>query len=459
MTSIGFLSAMPPASAQIVTGDEPALGPPELRVRQSDMDSGALGLWQIRQAGFRFFTTRFRHADGYGDGPAELGGRPTLQGNGTFLRVNGLDSQSCLACHDVVSSDAVPVITGVGGSAGIGNSAMFMTRAIDVADFTGNGFAAFDGRLINPLALFGAGGVQLVAKEMTLRLQQLKQRALANPGLAVRLRVNGVDFGRIVADAEGKLDTSGVEGVDVDLVVRPFGRKGEFATVRQFDVGALMFHLGMQPVELVGEDVDADGDGVANEVTVGELSALEVFVTTQERPVQRRMDRAARRGARQFRRIGCATCHRPGMTTRSRYLSYSYPEVDTDPSRNVFLQVDLGELPAGFQKASGGGVTVPMFSDLKRHDMGPDLAEDFYAATPQQNREFITAKLWGVADSAPYLHDGRALTLNEAILLHGGEAQMVRDAYAAMPVAGKNELIAFLSTLRNPRNPNADVLN
>lgn len=450
---------MPFATAQVVIGDEPALGPPELRVSQSDLDSGAMAIWQIRQAGFKMFTTRFRHADGFGDGPTESGGRPTLQGNGTFLRVNGLDSQSCVACHDVVSTDAVPVITGVGGSAGIGNSAMFMTRAIDVADFSGNGFAAFDGRLINPLALFGAGGVQLVAKEMTQRLQELKQRALAKPGIPVRLRVKGVDFGRIVADAQGNVDTAEVEGVDADLVVRPFGRKGEFATVRQFDVGALMFHLGMQPVELVGEGVDADGDGVANEVTVGELSALEVFVTTQERPVQRPMDRAARAGARRFRHLGCAGCHTPGMATRSRYLSYSYPEVDTDPSRNVFLRVDLSQLPSGFQTTTGGGIRVPMFSDLKRHDMGPELAEDFFAATPQQNREFITAKLWGVADSAPYLHDGRALTLNEAILLHGGEAQAARDTYMALSVAGRNELIAFLSTLRNPRSPNADVLD
>jgi CxxC motif-containing protein (DUF1111 family) len=90
--------------------------------------------------------------------------------------------------------------------------------------------------------------------------------------------------------------------------------------------------------------------------------------------------------------------------------------------------------------------------------MGPELAEDFHAATAQQNSEFITAKLWGVADSAPYLHDGRALTLNEAIYLHGGEAQSVRDAYVALSIPEKNELIAFLLTLRNPRNPNADVL-
>ena len=116
-------------------------------------------------------------------------------------------------------------------------------------------------------------------------------------------------------------------------------------------------------------------------------------------------------------------------TTRS-VLRYSYPEVPDDASQNVFFAVDLTEDPAAFERSKRGGIVVPMFSDLKRHDMGDDLAEDFHGATPQQNREFITAKLWGVADTAPYLHDGRALTLNEAILLHGGAAAAARDAYS-----------------------------
>jgi hypothetical protein len=448
-----------PTNAQTIIGDEPNLGPAELRTRQIDLTSGALSLLEIRQAGLKIFATEFRRTDGFGEGPTQSGGRPTLQNNGTYLRVNGLDSQSCLACHNVVSTASSPAVLGVGGSAGITNSAMFMTRAIDVADFSGNGFAAFDGRLINPPALFGTGGVQLVAQEMTQALQQQKEYALGNPGTEVSLEAKGVSFGYLIADGQGVFDTSGVEGVDPDLVVRPFGRKGEFATVRQFDIGALMFHLGMQPVEVVGEGVDADGDGVANEILTGELSALEIFITTQDRPVEDRMEYSAKLGFSHFQALGCAHCHRPEMLTETRYLSYSFPEDETDPSQNAYYRVDLRKRPPAFPPAPGGGITVPMFSDLKRHDMGPGLAEDFHAATAKQNREFITAKLWGVADSAPYLHDGRALTLNAAILLHGGEAQPARDAYAAIPTARKNEVIAFLMTLRNPRDPNSDVLN
>ncbi len=66
---------------------------------------------------------------------------------------------------------------------------------------------------------------------------------------------------------------------------------------------------------------------------------------------------------------------------------------------------------------------VPLFGDLKRHDMGDALAENFHLVDEQRNREFTTARLWGIADSGPYLHDGRATTLTEAIMLRGGEAR------------------------------------
>jgi hypothetical protein len=457
-----ILPVMP--QAQTILGEEPALGDLDSRTTQHQIVAGTMSLTDIRRAGLTLFATQFRRSDGYGDGPLDPletttpGGRPILQDNGTFLRVNGLDSQSCLDCHSIISADSMPMTLGVGGAGGVNNSAMFMTRAIDVADINGNGFAAFDGRLINPPALFGTGGVQLVAREMTVRLRALKARAIDNPGKTIRLRAKGVEFGTIVADDAGLLDTSAVEGIDADLIVRPFGRKGEFASVRSFDLGALMFHMGMQPVEAVGLDIDADGDGVTNEVITGEVSSLEIFVTTQETPVQLPMDGPARTGKRRFRGLGCTGCHVPVMRASSPVLSYSQPEVEDDPLQHIFYSVDLAQAPPKFQRGPSGSIEVPMFSDLKRHDMGETLAEAFHGADDQLNHEFITAKLWGVADTAPYLHDGRAFTLHEAIMLHGGEAQTERDEYEALSVEQKNELLAFLRTLRNPRSPNLDVL-
>ncbi|MCZ6817818.1 MAG: hypothetical protein O7F76_14120 [Planctomycetota bacterium] len=62
-----------------------------------------------------------------------------------------------------------------------------------------------------------------------------------------------------------------------------------------------------------------------------------------------------------------------------------------------------------------------------------------------------------LSDTAPYLHDGRALTLGQAILMHGGEAQPQRDAYAALPDADKAAILRFLRSLRTPRDPAKDI--
>jgi hypothetical protein len=447
------------AFAQSPPGEGPALGTG--RTSQDAIASGAMSLREIRKAGLKMFATPFNKLDGYGDGienpfdTTSPGGRPTLQNNGTFLRVNGLDAQTCMECHSVGSNAVAPFRFAVGGAGGANNNAVFQPRHVDVSDQSHNGFAAFDGRFINPPFLFGSGGVQLLANEMTAALQKLKTQAHSAPGTSVPLLVKGVSFGSISFDtATSSYDTSHVSGIASDLVLRAFGRKGEFSTVRRFDVEALQFHMGMQPVEAVGEGVDADNDGVVDEVLVGEVSALDIFNTNLEHPVT---DRAPNKlpGFATFNVIGCADCHRPALETTGRTLTYSFPEVETDPSANVFYSVDLHSGPAGFDLNGKGGLIVPLFSDLKRHEMGPALAES--TGGPLDSK-FITARLWGVADSAPYLHDGRATTLTEAIELHGGEATVARNNFASLPAAEKSALLAFLRNLRTPLHPAQDIV-
>jgi hypothetical protein len=450
-------TAAQPAFAQNPPGEEPALG--TNRITQLDITGGGLTLQEIRLAGQTIFSTPFNKLDGYGDGPLNPadptppGHRPTLQDNGTFLRVNGLDGQTCIECHSVGSNAEVPFRFGVGGVGGAATNAIFQPTEIDVDASSNGSFAFFNGRYINPPFLFGSGGVELAGKEMTSDLQALKAQAQATPGVPVVLETKRVNFGTITFNTGTGFDLTDVRGVDEDLVVRPFGRKGEFATVRGFDLGAMEFHFGMQPVELVGADVDGDNDGVANEVLVGEISALHVFNTNLERPTAVE-DPQTILGFQAFRRIGCADCHKPALHTTSTVLTYAEPEVGTDPSQNVFYSADISTSPAGFETNNIGGVKVGLFSDLKRHRMGPALAESF--GNPLDN-QFITARLWGVADTAPYLHDGRATTLTEAILLHGGEATRVRDAFDAMPDAEKVLLLGFLRSLKTPVNPAADL--
>jgi Di-haem oxidoreductase, putative peroxidase len=441
---------------------QPAAQPLEFKsdtLTQADIASGRTPLLDIRKRGLEVFATPFTAQVGYGDGPASAsdptspGRRPTLQHNGKFLRVNGLDAQTCIECHSILSNLTVPFTFGVGGVGGSNANAMLAPTTIDVADTQHNGFAAFNGRFINPPFVFGAGGVELLAKEMTEDLQAFKAQAIAQPGLVVALITKGVNFGSI-RFVNGALDTSAVQGVDPDLVVRPFGRKGEFASVRAFDIAAMQFHFGMQPVEVVGFGIDGDGDGVVNEISEGDLSALGIFVTSLDRPRQTAENPAAKNGEARFHALGCAGCHIPALETKSPMLTYSFPEVETDPTQNVYYSTDLRNPRPGFQPNTAGGVEVPLFSDLKRHDMGPGLAES--SGSPI-DRQFITARLWGVADTAPYLHDGRAHTLQEAILLHGGEAQAARDAFAALPDSAQQELIALLMTLRTPVDPAGDL--
>ncbi len=462
---IGGCISASTVAAQSLPGESPVLGPN--RVAQEDIENGFLTLQEIRAEGLKIFASPFNALDGYGDGPMNPkdtvlpGGRPTLQNNGTFLRINGLDAQTCMECHSVGSNTTAPFTFAVGGAGGSNNNAIFQPTEIDVTDRADNGYAFFNGRFINPPFLFGSGGVELAAKEMTEELQSLKQQALQQPGTWIRLRAKGVEFGRVRFDEETQeFDTSRVRGIDGDLVVRPFGRKGEFASVRAFDVEALPFHMGMQPVEMVGEGVDDDRDGVINEITVGELSALHIFNTNLEKPTREIPRNASdladlRAGFAAFVSMGCAECHRPFLDTFRSELTYSFPELEEEPFANAFMSVDLADSPAGFDRNDQGGIRVPLFSDLKRHDMGPELAESFGS---ELDPLFVTARLWGIADTAPYLHDGRALTLSEAILWHGGEAGSARDEFENASDRTRVQLLGFLRSLRTPVDPASDLL-
>ncbi len=434
--------------------DGPALG--NNRITQAQITSGTMTMQQLRRAGLMVFSTPFNKQDGMGDGPVNHsdpkspGGRPTI--NGTWMRVNGIDSQTCLECHFARTTNTIPMTFAVGGTGGIAATAMPGIQSMDLEDLDNNELADIDGRTINPPFVFGAGGVELVGNEMTVELQALKAQAQAFPGSVVQLVAKGIDFGSISYDMVLGFDTTNVVGIEDDLVVRPFGRKGDNSSVRKFDTGALQFHHGMQPQEVVGNGVDADGDGVADEILVGELSALHIFSVNLERP--RSLGKTGSPIADQlFASTGCAACHIPLMQTDSKILDLCYPEVETDPTANIYLSVDL-TANAEFRSNQLGGVRVDMFSDLKRHDMGPSLAETTGGAL---DAFFITPRLWGVADSAPYMHDGRALTLRDAILAHDGEGLAAAQAFAALNGSSQKTILSLLGRLRVPDRPSHDI--
>jgi CxxC motif-containing protein (DUF1111 family) len=104
-----------------------------------------------------------------------------------------------------------------------------------------------------------------------------------------------------------------------------------------------------------------------------------------------------------------------------------------------------------------------LYSDLLMHDMGGDLASEAYGAfvvdaavrppaapAGHSDSEWRTPPLWGVASSAPYLHDGRAATLRDAIAAHEGQADVSAKLFSALAPLDKQELIEFLRSLVAP---------
>ena len=100
-------------------------------------------------------------------------------------------------------------------------------------------------------------------------------------------------------------------------------------------------------------------------------------------------------------------------------------------------------------------VQVPILSDLKRHDMGEGLTDQFDQGTDVATinvprRLYLTRPLWGVADSGPWLHDGRARTLREAILMHeslGSEANQVIEDFKKLSCDDQSAIVEFLLSL------------
>ncbi len=129
------------------------------------------------------------------------------------------------------------------------------------------------------------------------------------------------------------------------------------------------------------------------------------------------------RGKEVFYTSGCVSCHTPAFVTH---------RMDDRPEHSFQL--------------------IWPYSDLLLHDMGEGLADNRPEARAD-GREWRTAPLWGigfteqVSGHTQFLHDGRARSLLEAILWHGGEAQAARDSVVSMPKADRNALVRFLESL------------
>jgi hypothetical protein len=373
----------------------------------------------------------------------------------------GLDGTSCRSCH----------FSGGPDGSGSGTS---------LAMFRGDGERIDSSTLRDPPALLGVGYIVILAKQMTDDLRTQREKALAvakrvHAPFRIELSVQGVRFGWLTVHPNGRLDTTELKGISEDLVVRPLGWKGRHHNLVELTDEALALHHGLQTDHRAqtyeaqsdvylgsGPSWDKDQDQVIQELTGAHSAALAAYITLISAPIYTPPTKSSdswawAKGRAWFEQIGCASCHRPSLRVKKEALHLEaggqFPvNIDINPfehgqeprvRRVDYSSNATGQIPQG--------VPLFLFSDLKRHDMGEALADrvDEHVSNGQvvHKRLWLTRPLWGIASTAPYLHDGRAQTIEEAILAHGGEAMRAVELYQSLADDERGQLRMFLMTL------------
>ena len=405
-----------------VRAQDPALARIK-RIEQDKLNSGDYPFRHVVEIGRHLFTTPFTKADGYGEGGKrgkdgaripgprevifeqrleqlrkELGTNLTVDdlrrmvnfpapginaetGESTYpyVRLNGLDAQSCFECHNSIGSARLPDARSyaltrrqgtVAGPAGFASS-VFINPDLPIPVFK---------FIRNPPHLFGTGYQDKLGMEMTADLLAEKLNALklavSQPGTRVEmpLESKGTSFGTYVVSFTGKegdrvdlmdilkkmtdqpcqnvgpflVDCSRVEGVSPDLIVRPLLWKGTSSSQRNVSKDALQFHFGIEAREknpsfnMPNEEHDHDADGHADEVSLGDVAALTIYTMTVRPPsrvvpLRKKERESAERGRKIFsgellvaKDKSCSYCHTTSLKLDSAIAVVKDPRADVE---------------------------------------------------------------------------------------------------------------------------------
>jgi CxxC motif-containing protein (DUF1111 family) len=255
---------------------------------------------------------------------------------------------------------------------------------------------------------------------------------------------------RTVADADGVKGTANFVFDPESGAVRlgRFGWKASKASLRHQTASALLQDMAVTSPVYPNRSCSTDPAGCSTAVaqkgiTETDLQALSRYLALVAVPAQRSLASGFPKGvapidelnvnpvlvaagSKLFQGMRCAACHTSEMKTGSGHL---FAEL-----RNQ---------------------TIRPYTDLLLHDMGPGLADKLVEGQAT-GAMWRTAPLWGIGytekvigDSTKvgYLHDGRARNLTEAILWHGGEADVARQRFEKLSKADRESLLAFLKSL------------
>jgi CxxC motif-containing protein (DUF1111 family) len=212
--------------------------------------------------------------------------------------------------------------------------------------------------------------------------------------------------------------------------VGKFGWKANIGNLSEFVRVACANELGLgNPLQAQPASLSQPGYRPRGlDLTDQQCDQMTAFIASLPRPqevIPPSAAEAARAalGKKHFKQIGCINCH----------------TADLAEAQGIYSDLLLHEMGEGLGGGGSYGEEPPDSSDAPDSDGG--------STSPS---EWRTPPLWGVADSAPYLHDGRAATLTEAIKLHSGQAFSSAKRFTALSDVQQEELIAFLNTLRAP---------
>jgi CxxC motif-containing protein (DUF1111 family) len=263
--------------------------------------------------------------------------------------------------------------------------------------------------------VIGRGYLEAIRDDEITRVAALQ----AGSGTGVHGRVNSVVYG-----SEPNPDQRFHRHLKGDMVIGRFGLKARIATLDDFAADALQGDMGLtsplRPEEFPNPDGLTDDKKPGIDIGIDSVNHRADYTRLLAIPVRRLLALGA--GAALFDSVGCAACHVPSLHTRADYPIPALADIDS-----------------------------PIYSDLLLHDMGDILADGLGETDGQAGpRDWRTAPLIGLRFLRGYLHDARAATIRDAVLLHDGEGSEAHDAvqrFAALSDAEQRDLLDFVGAL------------